>query len=58
MNFTNFFNGTLIAVNSINKIGNVNKDYFIYGEEVDYFHRLRKVGKVSTYINSTHFPLV
>ena len=33
------FNGTLIAVNSINKIGNVNKDYFIYGEEVDYFHR-------------------
>ena len=53
--FANFFNGTLIAVKSINKIGNVNKDYFIYGEEVDYFHRLRKVGKVSTYINSIHF---
>lgn len=53
--FANFFNGTLISVKSINKIGNVNKDYFIYGEEVDYFHRLRKVGKVSTCLNSFHF---
>ncbi len=53
--FANFFNGTLISVNSIKKVGNINKDFFIYGDEVDFFHRLRKVGKVSTCLNSLHY---
>ena len=54
-NFANFFNGTLISVNSIKKVGNINKDFFIYGDEVDFFHRLRKVGKVSTCLNAFHY---
>ena len=33
---------------AVRKIGNVNKDYFIMGDEVDYFKRLRSAGKVLT----------
>ena len=54
-NFANFFNGALINVSSIKKIGNINKEFFIYGEEVDFFHRLRSQGKVYTYIHSYHY---
>ena len=53
--FANFFNGSLININSIKKIGNIDINYFIYGEEVDFFHRLRKVGKVLTCLNSIHY---
>ena len=54
-NFANFFNGALIRISAIKKIGNININFFLYGEEVDYFHRLRKVGKVVTNINAYHF---
>jgi len=54
-NFANFFNGSLISISSIKKIGNVNTNFFIYGEEVDFFHRLRKVGKVLTYSKAIHY---
>lgn len=53
--YVNFFNGALISIKHIKKIGNINLNFFVYGEEVDYFHRLRKVGKVQTLTNSFHF---
>jgi rhamnopyranosyl-N-acetylglucosaminyl-diphospho-decaprenol beta-1,3/1,4-galactofuranosyltransferase len=53
--FAHLFNGALISVPSVRKIGNVNKDFFIYGEEVDFFYRLRKVGEVKSLITAMHF---
>ena len=49
------FNGVLISIKAVKKIGNVNTDYFCYGDEVDYFFRLRKVGKTFTHSKAFHF---
>ncbi|MAD57057.1 MAG: hypothetical protein CMK44_00610 [Porticoccus sp.] len=54
-NYANFFNGALISIKHIKKIGNIDLNFFIYGEEVDFFYRLRNVGKVQTLIKSYHF---
>ena len=54
-NYANLFNGSLISINSIKKIGNINKNYILYGDEVDYFYRLRKIGKVVTCFKSFHY---
>lgn len=52
--FAHLFNGSLIRTETIKKIGNVNKNYFMYGDELDYFYRLRKIGKVVTHVNALH----
>ena len=44
--FVHLFNGALISTSAIKQIGNVNPDFFIFGEEVDYFFRLRTAGQV------------
>jgi GT2 family glycosyltransferase len=44
--FVHLFNGALISVAAAHKIGNVDTNFFIFGDEVDYFFRLRKAGKV------------
>ena len=49
------FNGILISIEAVKKIGNVNTDYFLYGDEVDYFFRLRKVGKAFSHSKALHF---
>lgn len=36
-----FFNGTLISYDSITKVGFPNKAFFIYGDELEYFLRLK-----------------
>ena len=54
-NYANLFNGSLISIRSIKKIGNINKNYILYGDEVDYFYRLRKIGKVVTCFKSFHY---
>ena len=53
--FAHFFNGALISINSVRKVGLVNKDFFIYGDEVDYFFRLRESGHVFSVTNAYHF---
>ena len=37
------------------KAGNINKDYFLMGDEVDFFYRLRAEGSVITCFESKHF---
>ena len=49
------FNGSLINVKLINKIGNVNVKYYHHGNELDYLYRLFKNGKVFTCCNALHF---
>ena len=40
--WTQLFNGALISIENVKKIGNVNTDYFMYGDEVDFLFRLKK----------------
>lgn len=53
--FAHFFNGALVSVNAVRQVGNVNRDFFIFGDEVDYFFRLRKVGRVMSVLDALHF---
>jgi len=53
--FAHFFNGALISCYSIRKIGTINDEYFIAGEEVDYFNRLSELGPVKSIISAYHY---
>lgn len=53
--FAHLFNGALISIAAIKIIGNVNQDFYIYGEEVDYFFRLRKLGEVVSHLQAFHY---
>lgn len=53
--FACLFNGALISTKAIKKIGNVNEEFFLMGDEVDYFFRLRKVGSVSSIKKALHY---
>ena len=53
--FAHFFNGSLISVSAVHQIGNVNRDFFMCGDEVDYFFRLRQAGQVISVLDAIHF---
>ena len=53
--FVHLFNGALVSVAAARQVGNVNRDFFIFGDEVDYFFRLRKAGKVISVMDASHF---
>ena len=52
--FAHLFNGALVSSIAIRQIGNVNPDFFIFGDEVDYFFRLRQVGEVISVLAARH----
>lgn len=53
--FAFLFNGALINLKAAKEIGNVNKEYFLYGDEVDYFFRMKTWGNVLTYFSAVHY---
>lgn len=53
--FAHFFNGALVSLTAALEVGNVNREFFIFGDEVDYFFRLRKAGKVISVLDAVHF---
>lgn len=53
--FAHLFNGALIASTAIQEIGNVDPSFFIFGDEVDYFFRLRRAGEVFSVLSARHF---
>jgi GT2 family glycosyltransferase len=53
--FAHFFNGALISIEAIRNVGNVNRDFFMSGDEVDYFYRLRKYGAVYSVLTAHHY---
>lgn len=53
--FAHLFNGALLNMHIVDKVGNINKQYFIMGDEVDFFYRLRAHGEVLTSFKSKHF---
>lgn len=53
--FAHLFNGALLNMSLVKKVGNINVDYFIMGDEVDFFYRLRQEGKILTHFHAKHF---
>jgi GT2 family glycosyltransferase len=53
--FAHLFNGALISMNAVKRIGNVNKDFYLMGDEVDFFYRLKNYGLVASSLNAYHF---
>ncbi len=53
--YAHLFNGALVSVAAARAIGNVNQDFFIFGDEVDYFFRLRSAGKVISLLDAAHY---
>ncbi len=53
--FAHFFNGALVSIESVKRAGNVDRDFFIFGDEVDYFFRLRLVGRVVSVLDAHHY---
>jgi len=53
--FAHLFNGALLSISAVKQVGNINQDYFIMGDEVDYFYRLREYGGVGTLLKALHF---
>jgi len=52
--FAHFFNGALINMNAVRAVGNVDSGFFMYGDEVDYFFRLRQAGRVCSVLAARH----
>lgn len=52
--FAHFFNGALIDLAAVLKVGNVDSRFFMFGDEVDYFFRLREAGLVCSVIKALH----
>ena len=53
--FAHLFNGALVSMDAVRQIGNINRNYFIYGEEIDYFFRLQTYGPIYSVLNAHHF---
>ena len=53
--FIHLFNGALLPTDSARAIGNVDVSYCIYGEELDYLYRLRKIGDIRSILNAKHY---
>jgi rhamnopyranosyl-N-acetylglucosaminyl-diphospho-decaprenol beta-1,3/1,4-galactofuranosyltransferase len=49
------FNGTMIARHVITRIGNVKREMFIWGDEMEFIHRLRKARlRIGTMLDAEH----
>ena len=49
------FNGALINLFKCKEVGHIDTGYFMYGDETDYYYRLKKKGKVYTVLNALHY---
>lgn len=53
--FAHLFNGALVSVDTARAIGNVSPDFFLSGDEVDYFMRLQRSGPVFSHVEARHY---
>lgn len=53
--FAHFFNGALVMRRAIEAAGSVDTRWFMFGDEVDYFFRLRRVGEVRSVLAARHY---
>lgn len=53
--FAHLFNGALISMRAVEAVGNVEPGYFMFGDEVDFFCRLRAAGEVVSVLDAVHY---
>ena len=53
--FAHLFNGALLSMDLARQVGNVSTAYFMYGDEVDYFMRMRASGAVRSHLSALHY---
>ena len=53
--FAHLFNGALVSANSVRKAGNVEKGFFVYGEELDFLWRMKRIGGVFSHTKALHY---
>jgi rhamnopyranosyl-N-acetylglucosaminyl-diphospho-decaprenol beta-1,3/1,4-galactofuranosyltransferase len=53
--FAHFFNGALVSIAAARVVGNVDQSFYIFGDEVDYFFRLRSAGAVISVLDALHY---
>jgi GT2 family glycosyltransferase len=53
--FAHLFNGALVSVETARAIGNVSPDYFMSGDEIDYFMRLQRRGPIYSHLRAHHY---
>lgn len=53
--YAHLFNGALVPRRTIDAIGNVEPAFFMFGDEVDYFYRMRRVGPVLSHLDARHW---
>lgn len=49
------FNGALINLEAAKKVGNIDRSYFMFGDEVDYYFRMRNHGKIYSATDALHY---
>jgi GT2 family glycosyltransferase len=52
--FAHLFNGALVSTATAREIGNVDPSFFLMGDEVDYFMRMRRTGAVLSDLRAHH----
>ena len=52
--FAHLFNGALVRTAVARTIGNVDSDFFLMGDEVDFFMRMRREGPVLSHLDAHH----
>lgn len=56
LDWVNAFNGTLIEIEIIAKIGNIKKEMFIWGDEIEYMLRAKKLNlRIGTCLRAIHY---
>ena len=49
------FNGALVSTDAVRQVGNVDTEFFIFGDEVDFGLRLRQAGRTLSHIDARHY---
>ena len=53
--FAHLFNGALVSLETVRRIGNVEDAFFLMGDEIDYLMRMRADGLVASHIEALHY---
>jgi GT2 family glycosyltransferase len=53
--FAHLFNGALVSLETVRRIGNVQDAFFLMGDEIDYLMRMRADGLVASHIEALHY---
>ena len=52
--YAHLFNGALVSLDAVRAVGNVDDRFFLMGDEVDFFMRMRRYGPVKSLLDAWH----